>query len=43
MTRITLPKLGSDTATITTAMRMIGNESPISVSRMRTASVRPPR
>jgi hypothetical protein len=43
MIRITLPKLGSDTATSTTAMRMRGNDSPISVNRMRMVSVRPPR
>ena len=43
MTRMTLRKLGSETATITTAMRMVGSDSPMSVSRMRTASVRPPR
>src|SRR2546422_362263 len=42
MTRMTLRKLGSDTATRTTAMRMVGNDSPTSVSRMRTASVTPP-
>src|SRR6266446_9973764 len=43
MTRITLRKLGSDTATSTTAIRIVGSESAMSVSRMRNASVRPPR
>src|SRR3989454_628179 len=43
MTSTTLRKLGSDTATITTAMRIVGSERPMSVSRMSTASVRPPR
>jgi hypothetical protein len=39
----TLRKLGSVTATITTAMRMMGSDSAMSVSRMRRTSVRPPR
>src|SRR5882724_718941 len=43
MTSTTLRKLGSDTATITTAMRIVGSESPMSVSRIRKASVSPPR
>src|SRR5437867_2490811 len=43
MTRTTFLKLGSETATSTTAMRMVGNDSPMSVRRMRTVSVRPPR
>src|SRR5712664_3205946 len=43
MTSTTLRKLGSETATITTAMRIVGSESPMSVRRMRKASVRPPR
>src|SRR5207249_5756367 len=43
MTGTTLRKLGSDTATTTTAMRIVGSERPMSVSRMSTASVRPPR
>src|SRR5713101_5351130 len=43
ITRITLRKLGSETATSTTAMRIVGSDSPTSVSRIRTASVRPPR
>src|SRR6266446_1532175 len=43
MTRTTFLKLGSDTATSTTAIRMVGNDSPMSVRRMRTVSVRPPR
>ena len=43
MTRMTLRKLGSETATITTAMRMVGSERPTSVSRMSTVSVRPRR
>ena len=43
MTRMTFPKLGSDTATNTTAMRIVGSESPMSVNRMRIVSVRPPR
>src|SRR5207249_4193115 len=43
MTRTTFLKLGSETATSTTAIRMVGNDSPMSVRRMRTVSVRPPR
>ena len=41
ITRTTLRKLGSETATITTAMRIVGSDSPMSVSRMRMASVTP--
>src|SRR5437667_138341 len=38
MTRTTFLKLGSETATSTTAIRMVGNDSPMSVRRMRTVS-----
>ncbi len=43
MTRITLRKLGSETATITTAIRIVGSDSPMSVSRISTLSTIPPR
>ena len=43
ITRMTFRKLGSDTATSTTAIRIVGSDRPMSVSRMRSVSVRPPR
>ena len=43
MTRTTLRKLGSDTATSTTAIKIVGSDRPMSVKRISSESVKPPR